>query len=175
MFPWDKKPTFTDEHFEDDQVVGLYKSLRSSDEVKNKSETEFWSRIFMIACLSHSQRDSISKKLRTLKGFKESTPIAVDTIEHLHDMERDVCLVDFAVFNSKQIEEDSNKIFNPQNLVTFFSRGKRCILFISVHVLTAWNSGAIMEVEKWAQGLKILRDVVINAERQGCLFRIPPP
>jgi len=175
LFLWDKKPSFTNGHFEDDHVIGLYKTLRSCEELKKKREAEFWSENFMIACVSHSQSDSISRKLKSLDGISESTPIVVKTLEHLHDLKRDVCLVDLAVFNSDKVAEDPNKFFNPQTLVTYLSRGKKCILFISEHVLTAYNIYPVMGVEKWLHGLNILRDIVINAEKQGCLVKIPPP
>jgi len=92
-------------------------------------------------------------------------------------MNRDACVVDLAVFNAHDIQHDFGKesLFDPAYLNAMLAHGgKKCIVLISEHVLSAYDPFTLVGVDKFASGLKLLRNLVEHAEKNNCLLRIKP-
>jgi len=174
LFPWDRVPTFDDAHLEDETVLELFKSIRNATQMKKLTDMAFCSDKFMVATLRHSQRDSISANLeRILKIPADVKPVSVSTESQKKN--RDVCIVDMAVLNSKKVRDEPQRFLDIGNLSISLSRGrKKCIVLLSQHVLTAWKPASIVGNEEWARGLKILRDLVCYAKEHDSLFIVHP-
>ena len=192
LYRWDGTATRTDACPEAAAVRELCAAVRASPALRHTPAAEFWARHLLVVCPHHFQRAAVLSALA--EGFdsagdededeeeerrafiEEAAARGVETVERAQGQERDVVVVDYALFSTRRVRDETAFVYDAHRLNVAVSRARtRCVLLLSEHVLAAWAPAALLRSPAAARGLALLHTFVAFARSRGNLLFVDAP
>lgn len=184
LYRWDGAATQTDACPEAAVAAQLCRALRTSAELRAVPAREFWARRLMLVCPHHFQRAAIRAALAACATDEdeeeveeeEGAAVCVETVERAQGQERDVGIVDYALFSTQRVRAETEFLYDAHRLNVAVSRCRtKCIVLLSEHVLAAWAPDALLRSPAAARGLAFLHALTAFARAHDSLYTIDPP
>jgi hypothetical protein len=149
-------------------IVSKFHSLLPGD------DESFWLDSILLLAPHHYQRAALLGQLAALEIAGKR--VVVETVERAQGQERDIAILDYAIFSKHRIETEAKFLYSVNRLNVGISRARvKCIVFLSDAMLSSLTSDVLFEHKSAQEGFKFLHSLVSHARSHNSVFELTIP